>query len=120
MVLLGFLKYFWRDAVSRLKPDAKSILIVRISSLDTSGLGLPPLSGKTLVQYAGSLTGRDFRAISQIAPFVLYELIPAECFQAWLALSALVPLIWMPEIDNLEKYLVSWHAFVCALFLTGV
>ena len=61
------------------------------------------------MQYAGSLTGRDFCAIlfSQIAMFILYELIPAECYDAWLALSALVPLIWMPEIEDLEKYLVS-------------
>ena len=111
VVLLGFLKYFWRDAVSRLKPDAKAILMVRISSLDTSSLGLPPLSGKTLVQYAGSLTERDFRAIAQIAPFVLYELIPLECYDVWLSLSALVPLVWMPEIDDIEEYLVSGDSF---------
>ena len=107
VVLLGFIKYFWRDAVANIKADSKAKLTVRISSLDTTGLCIPPLSGKTLVQYSGSLTGRDFRAIAQIGPFVLYDLLPDECYNAWLALSALVPLIWVPVINDLPVYLVS-------------
>ena len=107
VVLLGFIKYFWRDAVARLKPPQKAQVTIRISCIDVSGLGLSPLSGKTLVQYSGSLTGRDFRAIVQIGPFVLYDMLPKECYDAWLALSALVPLIWMPVINDIGSYLVS-------------
>ncbi|KAJ7886502.1 hypothetical protein B0H13DRAFT_1889219 [Mycena leptocephala] len=33
-------------------------------------LSISPLVGKTLVQYSSSLTGRDFSAIAQVAPFV--------------------------------------------------
>ncbi|RPD56808.1 hypothetical protein L226DRAFT_513548 [Lentinus tigrinus ALCF2SS1-7] len=105
VVLLGFLKYFWRDAVARLSDGQKKLLKTRLSSLDVSGLGFAPLSGETLVTYAGSLTGRDFRAISQVAPFVLYDLVPKVCYASWVALSALVPLIWQPEIDDLEAHL---------------
>ncbi|KAJ6477086.1 hypothetical protein C8R47DRAFT_985022, partial [Mycena vitilis] len=107
VVLLGFVKYFWRDAVSRQKPEGKEILKARINSFDTSGLGLAKARGNTLVQYAGSLTGRDFRLIVQMAPAVLYGLIPDKAYEAWLALCRLAPLIFQPEITDLTSYLVS-------------
>ncbi|KAI0258001.1 hypothetical protein BC834DRAFT_964009 [Gloeopeniophorella convolvens] len=108
-VLLGFVKYFWRDAIyNRLGtgPAKKELLKVRLQSFDTAGLEIRRLSGQTLVQYAGSLTGRDFRAIVQAAPFVLYDLVPAPCFDTWIALSNLVPLIWQPQIPNIDTYIL--------------
>ena len=107
VVLLGFIKYFWRDAIARVTKAQKPLLITRISSLDVGGLGISPISGKTFVQYAGSLVGRDFRIIAQIAPFVLYDLVPDPCYEAWIALCYLVPQIFRPNIKNVEKYLVS-------------
>ncbi|KAK7032978.1 hypothetical protein R3P38DRAFT_3313080 [Favolaschia claudopus] len=107
VILLGFIKYLWRDLIAQLKgkDEKKELLITRLNSLDVTGLGISPLAGKTLVQYSGSLTGRDFRAIAQVAPFVLYDLVSAECFETWQALSKLVPLIWQPEIEDIEQYL---------------
>ncbi|KAF7335506.1 hypothetical protein MVEN_02204400 [Mycena venus] len=60
---------------------------------------------KTLVQYSGSLTGRDFCAIAQVAPFVLYDLVSKECLETWQALSKVIPLIWQSEIDDIELHL---------------
>ncbi|KAH9899608.1 hypothetical protein C8Q73DRAFT_680493 [Cubamyces lactineus] len=108
VVLLGFVKYLWRDTVSRVKSDSeKAALIARLSSFDVSALGIPPLAGATLVTYAGSLVGRDFRAIAQAAPFVLHDLsgIPDELHKVWTALSSLIPLVWQPEIKDLETYI---------------
>ncbi|KAI9067152.1 hypothetical protein FKP32DRAFT_1684097 [Trametes sanguinea] len=112
VVLLGFIKYFWRDAIARIAKDRRELLKTRLSSLDVSGLGIPALSGETLVTYARSLTGRDFRVISQIAPFVLYDLVPPPCYQAWVALSSMVPLIWQPEIHNLDVHLERLQAAI--------
>ncbi|KAF5341196.1 hypothetical protein D9611_006121 [Ephemerocybe angulata] len=109
VVLLGFVKYFWRDVVRNQlkgKDDKKRLLETRLSCLDVAGLGLSPLPGPTLVRYAGSLVGRDFRAIAQVAPFVLHDLVTKECYEAWKALSRIVPLIWQPEIANIEQYKV--------------
>ncbi|KAI6094928.1 hypothetical protein EDD17DRAFT_1760477 [Pisolithus thermaeus] len=106
VILLGFMKYFWHDAISRLTDTQKAELQVRLALFNVSGLGIPPLAGQTLVQYAGSLTGHDFCAISQAALFVLYDLVPCECFEAFLALSSLVPLVWQPSIVNIEEHLV--------------
>ena len=72
----------------------KDLLESHIDSLNISGLQIGHhLPGNTLVQYAGSLTGQDFHVIAQMAPFVLYDLVPAESFTAWVSLSNLVPLI---------------------------
>lgn len=64
-ILLGFVKYFWRDALTRVKKPDRDTLIHRLSSVDVSGLGVPPLAGHTLVTYGRSLTGRDFRVLAQ-------------------------------------------------------
>ncbi|KAI0259692.1 hypothetical protein BC834DRAFT_806373, partial [Gloeopeniophorella convolvens] len=119
-VLLGFVKYFWRDVVhNRLGTNVqkKELLKIRLSSLDITGLQLGRrLPGHTLVQYAGSLTGRDFRIIAQVAPYVLYDLVPAPCFDAWVSLSNLVPLVWQPAIANIDEYIErldsSIHNFI--------
>lgn len=108
-ILLGFVKYFWRDAVNvRVGKDKlkQELLKTRLSSFDTTGLGISPLSGHTFVQYAGSLVGRDFRAIAQAAPFVLHGLVPEKCFDAWIALSRLIPLVWQPEMEDIDAHLV--------------
>ncbi|KAJ4473242.1 hypothetical protein C8R41DRAFT_968057, partial [Lentinula lateritia] len=110
VVLLGFVKYLWRDVIdNQLKKNAdkKKELATRLSSLDITGLGIESkLAGDTLVNHYGSLTGSDFRKICQVAPFVLEGFVNNECYQTWLSLSKLVPLIWQPEIKSLDSYIV--------------
>lgn len=110
-ILLGFVKYFWRDVVHNQlgnNPPKKELLKTRLNSLNISGLQLgKQLAGHTLVQYAGSLTGRDFRIIAQVAPYVLYDLVPPACFNAWVSLSNLVPVVWQPTIMDIDEYIVS-------------
>ncbi|KAF8173028.1 hypothetical protein K438DRAFT_1940336 [Mycena galopus ATCC 62051] len=110
VVLLGFVKYLWRDLVQvqlKNKDDKKNLHITRLSSISVAGLGISPLAGRTLVQYSSSLTGRDFRSIAQVAPFVVYDLVSADCFTTWQSLSKLIPLIWQPEIEDIESYIMS-------------
>lgn len=109
VILLGFVKYLWRDIVQnqlKNKPDLLSTLKTRLSSFDVSGLGISPLAGKTLVQYAGSLTGHDFRTIAQVAPFVIYDFVSKDCLVTWTALSRLIPLVWQPEIEDINMHVV--------------
>ena len=109
-VLLGFVKYFWRDVVqNRITNSMRDLLKARLSSFDVTGLGCPKLSSSTLVNNAGSLTGRDFRVIAQVAPFVLFGIVPALCYNTWVALSNLIPLIWQPRIPDIDKYIVCGH-----------
>ena len=112
-ILLGFIKYFWRDVVqNQIKSAAnKTLLETRLSSVDVKGLEIPKLSGSTLVRYAGSLTGRDFRVIAQVAPFVLHDIVSEPCYKTWISLANLVPLVWQPVISDMDDYLVS-HPFL--------
>ncbi|KAJ6548288.1 hypothetical protein B0H10DRAFT_1698406, partial [Mycena sp. CBHHK59/15] len=63
VILLGFVKYFWRDAVVWVKKSDKEVLTSELSSFNVSGLGISPLADHTLVNYSGSLTGHDFQTI---------------------------------------------------------
>ncbi|KAJ7269484.1 hypothetical protein C8J57DRAFT_1435517 [Mycena rebaudengoi] len=112
VILLGFVKYFWRDAIARVKKSDKEILISRLSSFNVSGLGISPLPGHTLVNYSGSLTGRDFRTIVQAAPFVLQGLLPPAYIELWTSLSAVVALVWQPHIIDIDKHTVQLDAAI--------
>lgn len=110
VILLGHLKYFWKDVITRQLKDnrkRKDELAARICAVNVSGLGLSQLPGETMVKHAGSLVGRDFRALAQIAPFVLKGLVSDQCYEAWNCLSRLVPLVWQPEILNVNEHIVS-------------
>ncbi|TEB36454.1 hypothetical protein FA13DRAFT_1600926, partial [Coprinellus micaceus] len=110
VVLLGMVKYFWRDVIKHQLKDkapAKQKLATRLSSFEPDGLGISRLRGDTLTQYAGSLVGRDFRAVVQAAPFVLKGMVSEPCYDTWVCLSKLVPLIWQPEIANIDVYLAT-------------
>ena len=39
VILLGFVKYFWCDAIARQNAEGKALLVTRLGSLDVSGLG---------------------------------------------------------------------------------
>ncbi|KIY61625.1 hypothetical protein CYLTODRAFT_495162 [Cylindrobasidium torrendii FP15055 ss-10] len=115
VVLLGYVKYLWRDAVARLKTAKDNrlhVLKTRLDSLDISGLGVDKLRGETLVTYAGSLQGGDFRKIAQVAPFVLYDLMPSENIEVWTALGHLAALLWQPEIPNITSHIEQLEAAI--------
>ncbi|KAN0128813.1 hypothetical protein V8E53_013400 [Lactarius tabidus] len=68
-----------------------------LNLLDVSGLQIgQQLSGCTLVQYAGSLTGQDFDIITQISPYVFYNLVP------WV-------ICWTPHWFNKPKIYFILH-----------
>jgi hypothetical protein len=108
VVLLGFIKYFWHDLIkNQISDEQKENLIIRLNSLNVSVLGISNLAGKTLINYAGSLTGRDFRAIAQVTPFVIYDLVSSDVYDAWVSLSTLVPPLWQPSITGIDIYIVG-------------
>ncbi len=106
VVLLGVVKYFWRDAVARQSAEGKATLKARLTSTNINGLGISPVHGHTLVYYAKSLVGRDFRTVLQVAPIVLHGMLPLNAYEAWLALARLAPLLFQNKIDDIKVYKV--------------
>ncbi|KAK0488233.1 hypothetical protein EDD18DRAFT_1359676 [Armillaria luteobubalina] len=108
VILLGFLKYMWWDIINHQlhnNVDKKNELEIKLASVNIDGLGIDLVAAHTLVTYSGSLTGQDFRILVQITPFVLKGLVSDDCFETWVALSKLVPLVWQPEIEDINEYL---------------
>ena len=102
-ILLRFVKYFWRDVVqNQVKASlTRSLLEIRLSSVDVATHGFSKIPGKTLVNYAGSLNGRVFQVIAQVADV---------SYKAWISLSHLVYLIWQSVIPDIDEYLVTFSA----------
>ncbi|KAJ6576824.1 hypothetical protein B0H10DRAFT_1963322 [Mycena sp. CBHHK59/15] len=55
VILLGFVKYFWRDAVARVKKSDHEILISRLSSFNVSGLGISALPISIISRMGGAI-----------------------------------------------------------------
>ncbi|KAI0265464.1 hypothetical protein BC834DRAFT_989217, partial [Gloeopeniophorella convolvens] len=105
VILLGVVKYFWRDTIARLDSRGKATLVARLSSLDLSDLGRSNVQGHPYVQNAGSLTGGDFRLILETAPIVLYDLVAGPAWVAWLAICRAGPLLLQLRIQSCAIYL---------------
>ncbi|KAG1803063.1 uncharacterized protein BJ212DRAFT_1304726 [Suillus subaureus] len=80
-------KYFWQDAVEHLSAINKATIEAHLSTLNVSGL-------------------------SQVVVFVLYDMLETKILDAWAVLCVLVPLLWMPKIDNFDDYMVELNAAI--------
>jgi hypothetical protein len=60
-----------------------------------------------IMQYAGSLIGRQLKAIGETNIFLTYGICDTNLFTLWKAVGELMALLWIPEISDLEQDLVS-------------
>ncbi|KAH9812707.1 hypothetical protein DFH28DRAFT_1061525, partial [Melampsora americana] len=106
VILLGVGKYLMRNQMNSCSGSEKDSIRGRWRSFNTSGLNIPPIQPKTMIQHFMSLNGKEFRAVLQAAPFIFFELnILAEERATWIALAHLAPYIFQTEITNIDLYL---------------
>ena len=77
--------------MSKLTVVQKNEVRARIASFPSSGLQYKVTSD--VCRYTGSLVGRDFKSLAQMAPFVLMPYIDEKEKPVWLALSKVILMI---------------------------
>ncbi|KAH9807622.1 hypothetical protein DFH28DRAFT_914221, partial [Melampsora americana] len=112
VVLLGVVKYLFRDAMDNLPESALPSVMARWKSFDPQGLNIPPIQPKTMTHFYHSLVGKDFRTILQTVPFVLFPHFSEARRKLWTVLSHLGSFLFQPRITDMKYYLENLESLV--------
>jgi hypothetical protein len=107
-ILLGIIKYLWHGFHTPWTASQKQTYSVRLQSTERSGLSIHMIRVNYIMQYANSLIGRQFKTIAQVNVFHVYDLVDATRFLLTKVVGELAALLWIPEIRNMEEYLVCF------------
>lgn len=106
-VLLGINKYMWHNVTTSWSTNEPGdLFVVRLQSTDIDGLTVPPIRAAYIMQYKNNLIGKHFKTLMQTMVFHVHDLVTPGQFKLIKAIGSLGALLWVPEIDNMEEYLV--------------
>ena len=101
------MKYVWHSLNVSWSDNDRALFAIRLQSMDLSGLSVPPLRAAYMIQYRNNLIGKHFKTLMQILIFAVHGIVTPLEFALIQAVGALGAVLWVPEIDNMPKYLVS-------------
>jgi hypothetical protein len=105
ILLLGAVKYLFRDFMDGLKEPQKQELLALWYSFNTTSLNIPSIRPTSMVQFSTSLVGKDFWIILQAAPFIFFQFMDPPRIKIWSSLCHLGSLIFQTHIDDMETYI---------------
>jgi hypothetical protein len=110
------MKYIWHMLNMSQWSDAdRHLLAMRLQSTDISGLTVPTIRARYMIQYRNNLIGKHFKMLMQILIFHVHHICTPEQFALIKAAGELGARLWVLEIDNMEEYLVQLNIAVANL-----
>lgn len=112
VLLLGIIKYLYRDAINSLSAKQEVEVTGRWASFKTEGLKTAPVRPSTMVQFANSLVGKEFRLALQACTFVLYPYLSEERKDLWSLLGHLGSYAFQTTIIDKQKYVAELRVVI--------
>lgn len=103
-LLLGPWKYFTKRIVSRIGQSEKWKLQAEVASFNWAAYPRS-LSGRVLANYYGSMVGRDYKLIAQVAPFIFNNFCTSKELSILIILSELTNMLYVSSITNVQFYM---------------
>ncbi|KAI9619107.1 hypothetical protein KEM48_006386 [Puccinia striiformis f. sp. tritici PST-130] len=105
VILLGPVKYLWRDFMGRITPSQLPQLEARWRAFNTDGLNIPPIQPRYMIAHWKSFVGKEFRVVLQAAPFVMFPFMDTDLKLIWSALCALGSYVFQTCIKDMDTYI---------------
>ena len=116
---MGIVKYLWHGTHTPWTTNEKQIYSTRLQATDRSGLSIHAIRANYIMQYANSLIGRQFKTIAQVNVFHVYDLVDSTRLLLTKAVGELAALLWIPEIQKMDEYLVRLLLFMRIYAITN-
>ncbi|OAV92536.1 hypothetical protein PTTG_07907 [Puccinia triticina 1-1 BBBD Race 1] len=105
VILLGVVKYLWKDFMGQLKESDHPELEARWHAFNTEGMNGPPIQPQNMIQHYKSLMGKEFRLILQATPFALFPMMNEQQQEIWTSLCQIASMAFQTHINNMEEFI---------------
>ena len=96
----------WHNLHTSWSAADRDLFVIRLESTDIDGLNIPPIRAAYMMQYRNGLIGKHFKTLMQTMVFHVPGIVRDEQFTLIKAMGSLGALLWVPQIENMDEYLV--------------
>src|SRR5277367_6339414 len=111
-ILLSIVKYVWHNLHMSWTEADQHLFVICLQSTNIDDLSIPPIRAPYMMQYWNGLIGKHFKTLMQTTIFHLHGLVTLEQFTLVKAIGFLGALLWIPEIEDMESYLVHMKIII--------